>query len=248
MHNCKSAKSSFIDLALDEIPPATSRQLLAELSACTACREEYAAIRRTLHVSGGALRSTTPGENFWPGYHRRLRQSLRASPALQSEALLDQSSSPVHAAEISNRSGIWAVLSSLLTTSVRIPVPAAAALMVLFVISLVVLRSHGEVNAIPTNQFVAAETKTVSVPVVQEKVITRVVYVERKNNRAVRERLDREQSGREQLAGAAFSNSADNLARSAATGSGKTALNLAGFEPTNQVRLTVIKGSYRDEK
>ena len=78
MHNCKTARSSFIDLALDEIPPAMSQQLLRELDGCRACHDEYAALRSTLHVSDQALQAAAPGEAFWPGYHQRLRQALVA--------------------------------------------------------------------------------------------------------------------------------------------------------------------------
>jgi anti-sigma factor RsiW len=239
MHNCKSAKNSFIDLALDEISPARSRQLLAELNACAACREEYATLRSTLHVSGQALRSTSPGEDFWPGYHDRLRHGLLA----ESEHRLKDAATPVQPAGISNSFGMWLGLRTLLTTSIRVPVPAAVALMVLFVISVVGLRSHGQVNVIPTAPLAAVEIRSDPAPVVQQKVITRVVYVERKTNRS-----NREQLGREPLDRSAASNLARSLAGSPSAGSDKTALNLAGFEPTDQVKLTVIKGSYRDEK
>jgi anti-sigma factor RsiW len=237
-------KSSFIDLALEEIPPPRSRQLLAELNDCPACREEYAAIRSTLHISGQALRSATPREDFWPGYHQRLRHSLLAGSALENQAALDHDSAPLQPAgisrisQISEGSGLWLALRTLFTTSVRVPVPAAVALMVLFVISAVSLRSQGQANVVSTTSLAAVEPQVVTAPVVQEKVITRVVYVNRKNNRPRREQLDR----------TAFSNSAEHLASSSSDASRKTALNLVGFEPTDQVRLTVIKGSYRDEK
>jgi anti-sigma factor RsiW len=248
MHNCKSAKNSLIDLALDELPSARSRQLLAELNACPACRDEYAALRSTLHVSGQALRSISPGENFWPGYHSRLRHSLLTGSIPESEHRLNDASAPVQTAGISNSFRLWLALRALLTTSVRIPVPAVVALMVLFVISVVGLRSHEQVKVIPTAPLAAVEIRADPAPVVQERVITRVVYVERKSNRPSREQWSREQWGREQLNRSAASNLARSLAGSASAGSGKTALNLAGFEPTDQVRLTVIKGSYRDDK
>jgi hypothetical protein len=252
MHNCKSAKSSFIDLALDEIPPVRSRELLAELNACRACREEYAALRSTLHVSGQALRSASPEEDFWPGYHYRLRHSLLAGSARESVHVVDRA--PDQLAKISNHVGLWLALRTLLATSVRVPVPAAVALMALFVITVVGLRSHGQGNAAPTTPLAMVETRSVPAPVVQEKVITRIVYIDRKNSTLPDGRAstwDRSRPRRERLDQTASSNLANGLAGSSSSssaGSGTTALNLTGFEPTDQIRLTVIKGSYRDEK
>jgi hypothetical protein len=110
--------------------------------------------------------------------------------------------------------------------------------MVLFAISVVGLRSQGQVNTIPATPIVAVETRTVTVPVVQEKVITRVVYLPEKTRRSRRPGLDRNTPS-----------SLGSILASTTTGASRqSALNLAGFEPTDTVRLTVIKGSYRDEK
>src|ERR1044072_311460 len=140
MHNCKSARNSFIDLALDEIPQPASRQLLAELNDCRECHDEYAALRSTLHVSTQALRPTPPGESFGPAYHTRLRQAVLAGSTAESGNLVSGSTLGQRAG-ISN--GPWPALRALLTTSVRVPLPAALAVMVLFVVSVVGLRLFG---------------------------------------------------------------------------------------------------------
>jgi hypothetical protein len=81
-------------------------------------------------------------------------------------------------------------------------------------------------------------THTVEVPVIQEKIITRVVYVEKKGRRSA---SDANQSDRTGVP------AAPNTV--AVTGSDPaTALSLVGFKPTNEVKLTIIKGSYKDEK
>jgi anti-sigma factor RsiW len=236
MHNCKTARSGFIDLALDEVSPARSKQLLAELNACPECREEYAAVRSTLHVSTQALRSGVADESFWPGYHQRLRHALVASSTRETLNVLGNDSGRSQPAKTSN--GAWLALRGMLATSVRIPVPAALALMVLFAISVVGLRSQGQVTTIPATPIVAVETRTVTVPVVQEKVITRVVYLPEKTRRSRRPGLDRNTP----------SSLGSTVASTTPGASRQGALNLAGFEPTDTVRLTVIKGSYRDEK
>src|SRR5258706_11995777 len=121
MHNCKSSKNSFIDLTLGEIEPARAKQLQAELKDCPRCHEEYESLRSTLHVSNQALRSAVRGEEFWPGYRTRLHAKLLASPARPVES----------AGERSLSSQMWLALKTLATTSVRIPVPAALALLLI---------------------------------------------------------------------------------------------------------------------
>ena len=70
-------------------------------------------------------------------------------------------------------------------------------------------------------------------------MVTRVVYVEKKRRRSrgAANPLDREDL-----------NAANRIARAGSDASGKTAMSLVGFKPTDQVKLTIIKGSYQDEK
>jgi hypothetical protein len=79
------------------------------------------------------------------------------------------------------------------------------------------------------------ETQTIEVPVIQEKVVTRVVYVEKKS--------DRSKGGVKGLDRHGFP-----AALIGADPAAKTAMSLAGFKPTDEVKLTVIKGSDKDEK
>ena len=234
MHNCKSTRSSFIDLALDEIPPAGARQLLAELNDCPACRAEYAGLRSTLHVSGQALRSALPGEEFWSDYHARLRSRLLDASAAESEGGGEPHSSHAPPARTTPGSVLWLSLRRIATTSVRVPVPAGLALLLLFGLSMFLLRPLGRVNPTPATGSPGAETITVQVPVIQEKVVTRVVYV-LKRSRQARRSPSRETS--------TFANSVAHARLEAGTG-----LNLAGFKPTSQVKFTIIKGTYQNEK
>ena len=234
MHNCKTARSGFIDLALDEITPEQSRQLLAELNGCLGCQQESAAVRNVLHVSTQALRSEAPSEGFWPGYHDRLRDALLANSTAPRSQVFDAEVRHRQAAKSSRR--VWLPLRALLTTSVRVPVPAA--LLVLVTIAVFGLRSLGHSNEIPATPRAQIETRTVTVPVVQEKVITRVVYVPTKISRPARRGFDRLTS----------SGLGSSLASITPGATGQGALNLAGFAPTDKVKLTVIKGSYRNEK
>lgn len=231
MHNCKSTRSNFIDLALGEIEAARAAQLQAELNDCPVCHEEYESLRSTLHVSNQALRSAVPGEEFWPGYRARLHSKLLASQTQQVESTGERPS-------VSLGSQLWLAIRTLATTSVRVPVPAALALLLVFGVFVFVLRAREQVQAPPAAPVGLVKTTTVEVPVIQEKVVTRVVYVEKKGRRSA---SGVNQSDRMEIP------SAPNSV--AVTGSDPSrALSLVGFKPTNEVKLTIIKGSYKDEK
>ena len=221
MHNCKLIRRDFVDLVLDEIPAARAKQLLAELNECAACQAEYAALRSTLHVSSRALRSSLPNEEFWLGYHSRLQAKLLTSEAQQIE---NAEALPLQ---------LWLAFKRALTTSVRVPLPAALALMLLIGVSFFVLQTRAQVNRAPA-AIATVETRTVEVPVIQEKVVTRVVYVEKKGERS--------------RSGVNRANRNELPASVTGSDSAKTALSLVDFKPTEEVKLTVIKGSYKDQK
>jgi hypothetical protein len=253
MHNCRLTRNGLIDLALDEMSSVEAKQLLAELNDCAACREEFTTLRNTWRVSGQALQSALPSENFWPGYHARLQGKLiqhlqqaneKVSSSLQpvEPCLNSPQWLPIWIAVVTQIVSLRSIGRKLAATSVRVPIPVALVLMFLFGIPVFILFARGPLvpaNAGPANQLVSVETRTVEIPVIHEKVVTRVVYVEKKANRS---RSGANQLNREDL------NAADRLASARPDASSKTAMSLVGFKPTNQVKLTIIKGSYRDEK
>jgi len=241
MHNCKTTRSSLTDLAMDEpamdgVEPLLKKRLLAELNECPACQEEYAAIRNVLRASSQALRSTAPAEEFWSGYHARLVNRIENhSPAVGQPQLFWVSA-------------WWREIRRVATASVRMPVPVAAAAVVLllgvstFVSTFIAWQSRqGIATPVQTTSVI---TKIVEVPIfrerVHEKVVTRIVYVEKDRNRS------RNVPGQVNVAQAA--NAATGLAQTAADASVAPALSLVGFKPTDQVKLKVLKGSYRDEQ
>lgn len=238
MHNCKLTRSSFIDLALAEIEPARATELQAELNDCPACHKEYESLRSTLHVSNQALRSRAPAEEFWPGYRTRLHAKLLASSTQPGQSAGEH---PWRASTetVTFSSRLRVALRTLATTSVRVPVPAALALLLVFGVFLIFLRAREQGQAPPPAPLELVRTNTVEVPVIQEKVITRVLYVDKKVRRSRSSADDHlERRGRPAAP--------DGVA---ATGSDpSSALSLVGFKPTNEVKLTIIKGTYKDEK
>ena len=257
MHNCKSIRNSFVELALDDLSPAESARLVAELKDCGECREELATIRAALRTSGQALQAALPAEDFWPGYHARLETSLRNSwrhnESLQTGCLRSQPTTRSWPTTRSQRSTLsqaaarttaWLVLRNLMTTSVRVPAPVAAALLLLFGVAVFFAINSGGAattkSLTPTlTQSVAGSTRVVEVPVIKERVVTRVVYVEtsrRPRNPANDSSLglDNENAPPIDVAG--------GVAR--VRSYPRTAeMSLAGFKPADEVKLTIIKGS-----
>lgn len=225
MHNCKLTRSSLTDLAMD---PMLSQQLLDELRGCPACYEEYAGIRDVLRTSSQALRSTAPSEDFWPGYHARLVNRIENySPSAPQTRL-----SWVFV--------VWQGMRNVATTSLRVPVPlvATAVVLLLGVSTLLIWQTQRQIVVPPGPSSVI--TTTLEVPVIKEKVVTRVVYVEKNRNRS--------RSVSDQLNVAQAPNTAIGIAQVAPDASVAPSLSLVGFKPTEQVKLKVMKGSYRDEQ
>jgi anti-sigma factor RsiW len=234
MHNCKRTRKVLIDLVLGEMPPAQTRELLAELNDCAECQAEHAGITSALRVSRQALRSAWPTEEFWPGYHARLQDRLKGIINEANNSHL----SPAEPVVLSFRSRLRAVLGVMTTSSVRVPVPAALAVLLLVGVLSFSARSRGQSNVTQATPLVAVETRTVHVPIIQEKVITQFVYVEKKRQR------------HKNVESPVYANlnTADVTAAATSAANGKTRFSLVGFKPTDQVNLTIFKGTYQDEK
>ena len=123
------------------------------------------------------------------------------------------------------RSSVLASLLAFFTASVRVPVPIAAILL-LMLGATVVFGLRARRSPVITPPVIV--TKTVEVPVIHEKTVTQVVY---------RKRDRREVASR---------NANDNLM--VPRQNEPALISLSGFTPTNEVKVTIIKGSYQDEK
>src|SRR6266705_5522336 len=75
MHDCKATRERLNELA----GSGEDAQLLNELRQCEACNGEYASLRSTLRRAEQAIHAAAPADDFWPGYHIRLRQSLESA-------------------------------------------------------------------------------------------------------------------------------------------------------------------------
>ena len=209
MHDCKATRERLNELA----DSGEDAQLLNELRQCEACNGEYASLRSTLRLADQAIRAAAPADDFWPAYHARLRRSL------ENFSKVDARSQPAQ------RSGVLASLLAFFTVSVRVPVPIAAILLLMFgATAIFAVRSRRSTVTAPP----IVVTKTVEVPVIHEKTVTQVVY---------RNRDRREVASRKANANLIVQPQNDT-----------TLVSLSGFTPTNEVKVTIIKGSYQDEK
>lgn len=231
MHNCKLTRNILLDYSLGEESTSPKREVLAELHRCPSCQAEFAAIRNTLRVSSQALTSAAPADEFWPGYRARLKEKL-----VQQQTHNEQSPAII---PVTVPLGLRLLngVRRFATASVRLPAPVAIAILLVvgFLTYNTLSLSRRTGNPAPSSAVAQGNDRIVEVPVIQERVVTRTVYVDRKARRS--------QVGLQVRADLTAS---DN--RHPSETLNKTAMSLAGFKPTEEVKLTVIKGSYQDEK
>ncbi|MCA1642061.1 MAG: hypothetical protein LC785_08945 [Acidobacteria bacterium] len=181
MHDCARTKEQLIDLVFGEVPDAA--RLRAEVESCADCRAERHALTETLLAYDRATAAAEPTEDFWAGYHARLAAriiatgdgSAAAPRATPTPDPLDRTT-----ARLSSRA---ARLRRALATSWRVPAPAAVAAALLFVCVSVfaLVRPAPEPIAVesPALADPHVDVRTVEVPVVRERIVTRTVYVAR---------------------------------------------------------------------
>ena len=207
MHNCKATTDRITELLLNR-PNARPDDLLSkELLRCAECRNEFNALKETLRITTRVIEKSEPSKSYWNGYHARLKQQL--------------DNATIH--DFKSRETTW--ILRFFKSSIRLPVPVGLALLVLFAV--------GIRWATRVSQKQAVITQTISVPVpfevpvVQEKIVTRVLY------------RDRVKKRNESSTANSVVAKTQNEARTPA---------LIGFKPLDEVKLTVIKGGSPNEK
>lgn len=220
MHNCKATQAALLDLVFDEMDLDQRAALMDEANRCATCRAEYASLSSTLITVNRSIESNRPPEEFWLAYQNRMSQRLDQSLRRDREIPMQ-----------SSREGFFGKLWQLARLSVRVPAPVAAAFLLMFGFSiLLVARSGNSIIEVPVVERVV-ETRDIKVPVIEERVVTRVVYVDRARTGRMPTRTTRTPGPRGESEAA-----------------GNPASSLAGFRPMDQVKLTLIKGSSANEK
>lgn len=251
MHNCHRTQNILTDLIFDELPAAQKQRVIADIKACDECARQYTSLTETLALFDEAANAVLPeSEDGWQRYNKRLRLRLDDSIAPRSQTSHD-----------AQRGSFW---RRALLMRVQIPVFALAAAVLVAVASLASLlllrspaaavqrdddsmantRASVSIHGASTDSPVENPSKIIEVPVVRERIVTRVVYVHRRpaqehNSNAARSTNHFEASEPEE----------QTLARAAAVSPRPPLahLSLDGFQPTNDVKLTVIKAVEKDK-
>ena len=233
MHNCKETREIFTELLLDGVDFRSDQAISAELTRCTECRSEFETLSATLRMTSRVSESTAPGEDYWPAYHAKLRRRLETTTSRAKAQRHKDELGPLFE-PLRPRAGP-SLLVRFLKTSVHVPLPLAAALVIaaaLF-IPLAIRAAHKDVQPANTTTIVRVP---VEVPVVQEKIVTKVVYRDRPTIVRATKRT-REDSSSE-----------STFAKSQRPRNEAMPATLVGFKPSDEVKLTVIKGGVPNEK
>ena len=220
MHNCRETKEQITELVLDgaERP---DELLLAELRGCAECRAEFEALNATLRITTRLRETCAPPESYWSGYHTRLRQRV--------EDLAGEFHAKAPRRKGESRS-FFAALRLCVRATVPVPVPlVVAVILVCTALGLFAVRARQPQSPLIVHV-------PVEVPVVQEKIVTQVVYRERQPPPRTSKRV----------IDAPKVNS--TLAKSRKPQNAESPASLSGFKPSEEVKLVVIKGGYRNEK
>jgi hypothetical protein len=162
MHNCKTTRERLTELLLDGLDPRVA--LSKDLRACAECRDEFGELSDTLRVTSRLIETATPPESYWPGYHVRLKERLRA--AQQPRVVPGQYTTP-------------SFFRRFFFASFRVPVPVGIAVVIIFGLAVFFL------NRVPDAQLSIVHVP-VEVPVTHERTVERIVYREKQSRRSRR--------------------------------------------------------------
>ena len=210
MHSCSETKERITELLLDGADCRSDETLSAELRRCAECRSEFNALRATLRITRRSSELAAPTEEYWNRYHAKLRHRLvnvNTPAQLKGPSLVER----------------------FFRFSIPVPAPVALALMIALAILVPVMIRAARKQPAPTPSIVQVP---VAVPVIQEKIVTRVVYRDRQPSIRTSKPINN-----------AAPKIDDTFARSRDVPG-----TLVGFKPTEEVKLTVIKGGSTNEK
>ena len=235
MHNCKETRELFTELLLDGIDFRSDQAISAELSRCAECRSEFETLSATLRMTNRVSELATPAEDYWPAYHSKLRQRLvNAQTPTTSRAKAQRHKDELGPLFEPLRPGAGNLLVRLLKTSVPVPLPLAFALIVVAALLVPFAIRAARKDVQPSNTTIVRVP--VEVPVVQEKIVTHVVYRDRRTVVRVTKRATE------------ASRAESTLAKSQKSRTEAVPPSFAGFKPSDEVKLTVIKGGVPNEK
>ena len=225
MHDCQKFKDGLVDLVFDAVSGEERPRRLAEVETCYACRIEYRSITDALAAFDQAAEASLPDESYWPRQHEALRHSLaRANPHVETPKV-----------------AFW---KRGLAARVSLPLPIAVAFaLTLIAVSTMALRhrvDNPSVGAAQASRGTSVSTRTIEVPVIQERVVTRTVYVDRT--------VPASSSGRRSLRAPAGEARLITQASEQAPAGLFTSAALSDYQPPEEMRIRIVKRSNSDEK
>ena len=235
MHNCKETRELFTELLLDGIDFRSDQAISVELTRCSECRAEFETLSATLRMTSRVGEVAAPAEDYWPAYHAKLRQRLvDAQTPTTSRAQAQRHKEKLGPLFEPLRPGAGnSLFVRFLKTTVPVPLPLGIALVVAAAL-LIPLAIHAA-RVQPSNTTTIVRVP-VEVPVVQEKIVTRVVY------------RDRQPVVRTTKRATDAARAETTFAKSQRTRTEAMPTSLVGFKPSDEVKLTVIKGGVPNEK
>jgi len=235
MHNCKETRELFTELLLDGMDFRSDQAISVELTRCSECRAEFETLSATLRMTSRVSEVATPAEDYWPAYHAKLRQRLvDAQTPTTSRAQAQRHKEKLGPLFEPLRPGAGnSLFVRLLKATLPVPLPLAIALVIATALLFPLAIRAARVQPSNTTTIVRVP---VEVPVVQEKIVTRVVYRDRQPVvRATKRATD-------------ASRVESTLAKSQRSRTEVMPASFAGFKPSDEVKLTVIKGGVPNEK
>ena len=235
MHNCKETRELFTELLLDGIDFRSDQAISVELSRCSECRAEFETLSATLRMTSRVSEVATPAEDYWPAYHAKLRQRLvDAQTPTTSRAQAQRHKEKLGPLFEPLRPGAGnSLFVRFLKTTLPVPLPLGIALVV--AAALLIPLAIRATRVQPSNTTTIVRVP-VEVPVVQEKIVTRVVY------------RDRQPVVRTTKRATDAARAETTFAKSQRTRTEAMPTSLVGFKPSDEVKLTVIKGGVPNEK
>ena len=235
MHNCKETRELFTELLLDGIDFRSDQAISVELSRCSECRAEFETLSATLRMTNRVSELATPAEDYWPAYHAKLRQRLvDAQTPTTSRAQAQRHKEKLGPLFEPLRPGAGnSLFVRFLKTTLPVPLPLGIALVV--AAALLIPLAIRATRVQPSNTTTIVRVP-VEVPVVQEKIVTRVVY------------RDRQPVVRTTKRATDAARAETTFAKSQRTRTEAMPTSLVGFKPSDEVKLTVIKGGVPNEK
>lgn len=237
MHNCKETKELFTELLLDGIDFRSDQAISAELSRCAECHSEFEALSATLRMTSRLSETGAPADDYWSAYHAKLRQRLVNA---QTESTTSRAKAQRHKEKLGplfeplRPSAGTNLLIRFLQTSVPVPLPLAIALVVAAALLIPFAIRVARKDVQPNTATIVRVP--VEVPVVQEKIVTRVVY------------RDRQPVVRTTKRATETSRADSTFAKSQGSRTETMPMSLSGFKPSDEIKLTVIKGGVPNEK